>query len=146
MTNILERVTAHRRALAAILPVCVALHHSANPTNGLKIEKIFAGPVLLSGLASLVLSTKEIGVIDRHHRMTLCRIQKLSRTTPDCVVFFLAGSLPATALLHLRQLGLLGMVARMEANSPLQQVGRQALLSNGRSKSWFQLLRKVSSV
>jgi hypothetical protein len=81
--------------------------------------------------------------VHRHHRVTLCRLQKLASTTPDCVVFFLAGSLPGTALLHLRMLGLLGMLARLGPDSILQQVGRQVLLSNGRGKSWFLEMRII---
>ena len=81
----------------------------------------------------------------RHHRTTLCRLQKLARTTPDCVVFFLAGSLPSTALIHIRQLGLLGMMARLGDSSVLQRIGKEALLHNSNYKSWFQGMRSVTS-
>ena len=143
MPHVLDRISAHRRALASVLPAGAARHHRAKPSVTLQLEKLYGGGVLFSGLASLVLSCKEIGMIHRHHRVTLCRLQKLAPTTPDCVVFFLAGSLPGTALLHLRMLGLLGMLARLGPDSVLQQVGRQVLLSNGRGKSWFLLLRTI---
>ena len=91
-----------------------------------------------------MLTSKEIGVIDRYYRVSLCRLQKLPPTTPDCVVFFLGGILPATALIHLRQLGLLGMIARMEETSPLQKLGRKVLLSNHKTRSWFVQLRDIS--
>ena len=100
MPNILDRISSHRRALASVLPVGAALHHKANPTATLLLEKLYGCPVLLSGLAALVLSAKEIGVVNRHYKLTLCRLQKLPLTTPDCVIYFLAGSLPASVLLH----------------------------------------------
>ena len=80
----------------------------------------------------------------RHHKTTLFRLQKCPKTTPVCVVFFLAGTLPSTALIYLRQLGLLGMLARLGDSSVLQYIGRGALLSNTPYKSWFQQLRSVS--
>jgi hypothetical protein len=143
MPHVLDRISAHRRAMASVLPAGAARHHRAKPSVTLQLEKLYGGEVLFSGLASLVLSCKEISMIHRHHRMTLCRLQKLAPTTPDCVVFFLAGSLPGTALLHLCMLGLLGMLARLGPDSILQQIGRQVLLSNGRGKSWFLLLRTI---
>ena len=143
MPHVLDRLSAHRRALASVLLAGAARHHRAKPSVTLQLEKLYGIGVLFSGLASLVLSCKEIGIIHRHHRVTLCRLQKLAPTTPDCVVFFLAGSLPGTALLHLRMLGLLGMLARLGPDSTLQQIGRQVLLSNGRGKSWFLVLRTI---
>jgi hypothetical protein len=146
MPHILDRVSAHRRALFSVLPTGVARHHRGNPSAAFKLERLYASPVLLSGLAALVLNTKEEGVIQNHHKLTLSRLQKLQSSTPACVIYFLAGSLPATALLHLKQLGLLGMLARLGADSILQQLGRQALMFTGRGcgKSWFIQLRTIT--
>ena len=44
------------------------------------------------------------------------RLMKLHDRTPDSVVFFLAGSLPITALLHLRQLSLFIMICHLNGN------------------------------
>ena len=41
---------------------------------------------------------------------------KLHDQTPDSAVYFLAGSLPATALLHLHQLSLFGMIGSLDHN------------------------------
>ena len=144
MPHLLDRVSAHRRAMGSVLHTGAARHHNGNPAATLQLERLYGCPVLLSGMAALVLSNKEVGVIQRHHRVTLCRLQKLPSTSPDCVVFFLAGSLPSTALLHLRQLGLLGMLARLGTESILQQVGRQVLLSDGKGKSWFLQVRAIT--
>ena len=143
MPHILDRISAHRRALFSILPIGTARHHCANPSATLQLEKLYGGGVLFPGLGSLVLTSKEIGMVHRHHRVTLSRLQKLPTTTPDCVVFFLSGSLPGTALLHLRMLSLLGMIARLGPESILQQIGRQVLLSAGKGKSWFLQTRTI---
>ena len=53
---------------------------------------------------------------------------------------FLAGSMPATALLHLKILGLLVMISRLGPGNILHQHGRHVLLNPDRenvSKSWF---------
>ena len=74
------------------------------------------------------------------------RLQRLHQATPECVVLFLAGSLPLTAILHLRMLGLLGMIARLGPENILHQHGRHVLLNLGTSlggKSWFAEIRSV---
>ena len=144
MPHILDRVSAHRRAMASVLHAGAALHHCSNPAASLKLESLYGCPVLLSGLPSLILSNRELGIVLRHHKTTLCRLQKLPKTTPDCVVYFLAGSLPSTALIHIRQLGLLGMLARLGDRSVLHQLGKEALLHHSSYKSWFQSLRLIT--
>ena len=142
--HVLERISAHQRAMASVLHTGAAQHHRASPAETLQLERLYGCPVLLSGLPSLVLTKKELSSVMRHHRITLCRLQRLPKTTPDCVVYFLAGTLPSTALIHLRQLGLLCMLARLGDTSALQQVGRGALLHGSPYKSWFQQLRSVT--
>ena len=144
MPHILDRVSAHRRAMASFLHTGAAQHHRANPSATMQLERLYGCLVLLSGLPSLVLNNRELGTVLSHHRITLCRLQKLAKTTPDCVVYFLSGSLPSTALIHLRQLGLLGMLARLGDSSVLLQLGKQVLLSTSNCKSWFQQVRIIS--
>ena len=143
MPHILSRISSHHRALSSILHFGAARHHSVNPDYSIYLQKMYGSPVLLSGLASLVLSTAELAAIWRHHRITLCRLQKLSATTPDCVVFFLAGCLPSTALIHLRQLSLLGMVSRKEPQCPIRKIGIDSLCTLKNKKSWFQQVRLI---
>ena len=143
MPHIMGRISAHRRAMASVTFSGAARHHMSNPSATINLEKLYGCPVLLSGLASLVMNTKELGTLHRHHRVTLCRLQKLPMTTPDCAVFFLAGCLPITAIIHLRQLALLGMLARLGEHSLLQQHGRNVLLSV-KSRSWFHQIRLIA--
>ena len=91
---ILDRITAHKKALASLLFTGIAKGHRANPVLGIRVEKIYGTPVLLSGIAALVLSKKEIDLIDHHYQETLRQLLRLHRNTPRCVLFFLSGSLP----------------------------------------------------
>ena len=75
-----------------------------------KVEKLYATPVLLSGLGTLVLSSKEVNLIEQHYRETLRQLLRLHKNSPRCVVYFLAGSIPGSAL---RQLNLFGMISRL---------------------------------
>ena len=111
MPNIVNRISCHKNAIRAILPTGMALGHRGNPSASLRLEGLYGCPVLLSGLSSLVLSNLEISAIHLPYKTDLQRLQRLHQATPECVVMFLAGSLPATALLHLRILGLLGMMS-----------------------------------
>ena len=110
LPNIIQRISAHKKAVGAVLSNGLAKHHSANPAARLKVEQIYGTPVLLSGLGSLVLKKPEQSQISTHHRNTLLSLLQLLPSTPHPVIYFLAGSLPEEALLHLRQLSLLGML------------------------------------
>ena len=68
---------------------------------------------------------------------------KLHTKTPGCAVYFLAGTLPAPAHLHLRQLSILGMVSRLEKNL-LKTLGMETLMgARPSNKSWFQNVRDL---
>ena len=113
---ILARCSAHQKALAAVLIQGLAKGHRANPAFGLQIHRLYAVPVLLSGLGALILTNKEVDIIELHFRNTLRQILRLFKGTPRSIIYFLAGSLPGTALLHLKQLSLFGMISRKTDN------------------------------
>ena len=100
-------------------------------------------PVLTSGVATLVLSKPETNILENTVLDSLMGIQKLILKTPRPVVLFLAGSLPGTALLHLRQLSLFGMITRLPG-STISSVARTALVcEKPSSRSWFHLIRDI---
>ena len=149
MPAVLARISAHTRAMHAVLPAGLARGHRGNPAASLKVEQLYGLPVLLSGLASLVLSKSEIAAIDHHYKVSLEQLMRLYPLTPAAFVYLLAGSLPASATLHQRQLCLLGMVARLGPTSILHQWGIY-ILSNpppcSRSPSavlWFIQVRQL---
>ena len=143
MPHVMARISAHTRAMMSVLPSGMALRHSGNPAASLRVERLYGCPVLLSGLSSLILSKSELSVIHQHYKVSLQRLLKLHQSSPECVVMFLAGSLPATALVHLHMLGLLGMIARLGPKNILHQHGVQVLLSTRPVKSWFTLVRSL---
>ena len=110
------RFTAHRKALSSILNIGISNQHRANPASSLKIEELYGTPVLLSGLAALVLKKAELIMLDKHYSSVLGGLLKLHDKTPRCVIHFLGGSLPASALLHIRQLCLFAMICRLRGN------------------------------
>ena len=148
MASLLARLTAHNRALFAVLPVGIARHHHGSTAAALRVEKMYGLSVLLSGLAALVLSNSEQEILNHHHKEKLEQIQKLYPGTPAPVVYFLAGTLPASAVLHLRQLSLLGMISRLGPDSILHRHGRQILSVPPASllparQSWFLQVRTL---
>ena len=113
-----------------------------NPVASLKILALYGTPVLMSGLSSLVLSRREVSCVDQQYKRTLQNIMKLSATSPSCLVSFIAGRLPGTAILHLRQLTLFGMICRLE-DDPLHHLAVQVLLTSVCKYSWFVQIREL---
>ena len=139
--SIMDRLAAHRRQLFSLLPAGMALKHSGNPATSIKVEKIYCLPVLMSGLASLFITHSEMVSINSYYKNVLTRLMKLYDRTPDSAIYFLAGSLPAEAYLHLRQLTLFSMISRLDDNI-LRDVAFHALISSRPSdKSWFLQIR-----
>ena len=138
LPHILSRISSHKKALGATLSAGLALSHRANPRASLKIHQVYASSVLMSGMASLYLSTAEVKIIDQHVKVTIENLQKLHANTPSPFVFFMGGTLPGTAVLHQRQLSLFGMICR------LHNIAKDKLsFSSFSSKSWFLQVRDL---
>ena len=142
LPNVVQRISAHKRAIQAVLRNGRAKSHRANPAASLKDEQIYGTPVLLSGLSSLVLTKHEEKLISHHHLTTLRNLLRLYPKTPHPVIYFLAWSLPGEALLHLRQLSVLGMVSRLQ-NSLLHRHAYNAFTSRVKSWSWFHQIPNI---
>ena len=140
---IFSRITAHKNALAAVLHTGIARGHRGNPVASLRVEQLYGVPVLLSGLAPLVLTKAEESAIDSHHRDIVASLQRLLPCTPRAVTLFLAGSLPGSALLHLRKLCFFGMICRLLTNilhRHALNIFNRETISN---KSWFHQIRHI---
>ena len=144
MPHILARLAAHRRAVHGVLHCGLAKGHRGNPAAGLRLERSYGAPVLLSGVAALVLSSAEISALHQHYKSSLRQLLRLPITTPESFVMFLAGSLPATAIVHLRTLTLLGMISRLGPTGILNKIGRDSLLTASNKGSWFLAVRRTT--
>ena len=97
----------------------------------------------MSGLASLYLLESEKNILSQHYKETLQGLQKLYDKTPDPVVYFLGGSLPFRAHLHLRQLTNFAMICRLPENI-LHRLADYVLTCLPNSAlSWFSQIRDV---
>ena len=117
----------------SVLPAGMARHHHADPAAVLCAHQMYALPVLLSGLSALVLSKSETEMIDSCYKKNLTHLMKLHDRTPDSAVFFLAGTLPASALLHLRLLSLFSRICSLDDNvlkSPAKESVSSKVLHN----------------
>ena len=54
---ILSRLSSQKKALCAVLHTGVARGHRGNPAASLRVIKVYGAPVLLSGLATYILSS-----------------------------------------------------------------------------------------
>ena len=104
---------------------------------------MYANSVLLSGIGSLILSKHEVSIISQHHKNTISNLQRLLPLTPRTVIYFLAGTLPCEAFIHIRMFSLFGMMTRLPENI-LNQHARNIFsnitISPG---SWFHQIKSL---
>ena len=133
----------HKNALHALLPAGLARKHRGNPAASLKLSQLYGAPVMLSGVASLVLNETELKIIDGHYLSTLQNLLRLHERTPRSMVYMMAGSLPARGILHQRQMTLFSMICHLK-DDPLHSHAEYVLLHLGKScKSWFLQVRAI---
>ena len=141
--NLLRRIIAHKRALGQVLHTGIAKGHHGNPAASLKVNQIYGLPVLMSGLAALVMLKSDLNTLNQHYKTTLQNLMRLHAGTPSCVVHFLAGSLPGLALLHLRFLSLFGMITRLQGSMLHRHAIHVLVHSKTSTKSWFHQIRNI---
>ena len=145
LPNILARLSAHKKAVFSVLSSGLARGHSGNPAASVRVERLYGLPVMLSGLATMVLSTSEISSVNSHFKVHLERLLRLHQSTPESVIYFLAGCLPAKAILHLRQFSLFGMLCRLQnGDNVLARHARHMLaVAKPSAKSWFTQIQQL---
>ena len=97
----------------------------------------------MSGLSALILNKSEVTIMSSFRKNNLQRLMKLHEKTPDCVIYFLAGSLPGAAILHLRQLSLFCMICHLK-DDILNSLAIKLLVdAKPGAHSWFQQIREI---
>ena len=138
-----QRIVNHKKALASILHIGMTRRHRANPLASLRAERIFGAPVLFSGLAALILNRSEVDIVAQHVKETVQNLLKLYPKTPASFIFFISGSLPGEAQLHMKQLSLFGMITRLPDNI-LHKIAIEVLSNcSDTDKSWFGQIRTL---
>ena len=145
MPNVLQRIACHKQALGGVSSVGMARAHRGSPAASLRVHQLYATPVLLSGLASMVLSEAEVKVIDSNYKNTIQNLQRLHPNTPKGVVFLLAGCFPGKAVLHSRQLSLFSMVCHLPSDPLYNHANHILNFAPPSAKSWFQQIRDICS-
>ena len=143
LSNIFQRLSAFKKSLGPLVSCGLARGQRSNPAASLRILTTYSLPVLLSGLPSLVLLKSEISKLEQQYKRTLQSLLKLPTNSSSAVVHFIAGSLPFTAILHLRQFSIFGMICQLQ-DDPLRSLAQTILLTSpSSSNSWFMLLRNL---
>ena len=92
--HIMDRLTTHRRAIAAVTPLGLQRRRRINPAASIRIQKIYGSPVLLCGIPSLILKESEVSIVHNYWKRTIQQHLKLPDSTPHCVVAFLVEHYP----------------------------------------------------
>ena len=78
-----------------------------------------------------------------YYKNCLRRLMNLPLDTPEPVIYFLAGSLPLVAILHLRSLSLFNMICHLQDNL-LNKLAKLTLLTvKPKDRSWFTSIRNI---
>ena len=110
----------------------------------LRIHNLYATPVLLSGMGSIVLNKAETDMINTFIKQKTQNLQKLMDKTPASVVAFLGGTLPGYALLHLKLFSIFGMITRLQSTYILSKHALRVLsFAKPSAQSWFQQIRNL---
>ena len=143
--HIVERLSAHRKAMCSLFYAGLAKGHRANPAASIRVEAVYGVSVLLSGMASLVLSSEEEDRLDQHYKVYIQRLLRLHQATPAPVVFLLAGCLPLRAQLHLKIFSLFGQLCRLRGGDNLLAKHASNIYSSSAPcpKSWFWRVRNL---
>ena len=143
LPNILQRITSFKNAMRPLLSCGLARGSRSNPVASIKILSIYATPVLVSGLGSLVLTKSEYSSLDQQYKRSLQNLLKLSVNSPQSLVYFVAGSLPLSAIIHQRMLSLFMMICHLPAD-PLHSFACHTLLTaSPSSSSWIMQVRNL---
>ena len=92
------------------------------------------------------ISYTEYDILERNHRFYLTKLLKLHEKTPESFILFAAGCLSAEALVHLRVLGLFGMICRLPLNILHRMADNVLSTENNQSGSWFVLVRTLCTM
>ena len=108
-----------------------------NPRISKSIISSHVVPRLLYGLEATCLLKREIKALESFHKDLLRRVQGLNDRVATEAVYLLLGEIPIEATLHMRSLGLYGMIARLGDHALRRIALRQMALHDQKSTSWF---------
>jgi hypothetical protein len=141
--HLLNRFSAHHKAMMAILRHGMAQSQNGNPAASIRAEAIYGTPVLLSGIPSLSLSKSKTLFLDTHHKIFKESLLRLYPETPAPIIFFLSGTLPATGIIHIRQLTIFCMSSHLKSTT-LYNIALASLSTlNPPKKSWFTNIKDI---
>ena len=78
---IADRINTHRKALYGMLHVGLAAVHNGNPSAAVAVDRCFGIPVLLSGLATLLLSQMEVNFLAHYFKVHVQQTMKMYRNS-----------------------------------------------------------------
>ena len=142
--NIPDRIQVARRTSYALMGTGVHGKNGLSPVVSLKIINTYVIPRLLYGLEATVLSKKQLEDLERFHKGLLRKIQGLPGNVASEATYYMLGTIPIEAQLHIRALSLFGAICMAAQNNTTLQrlICRQLSIDN--KYSWFQLILKLS--
>ena len=104
--HLLNRMSAHKKATSLLRFAGSGITHHTNLFARLRAFNVFATPILLSGIPSLIIDKTNSKTLDNFYKTSLKNTLSLPCDIPDPFLFLIAGTLPFNALVSLRQYSL----------------------------------------
>ena len=138
-----ERIKLGRRTCYALMGAGMYAAKGTPVIISTKLYTTFVTPRMISGLESIVLSTKDLYHLELYHKSTLRILQGLPKFTASEGVYLLSGVKPIESYIHLRVLSLFGAICRMKGSRIWNLAISQLASKSSNSNSWFIHVSKL---
>jgi hypothetical protein len=142
------RIRDARRTAYSLLGAGLCGLNGSGPEIGMTLYSTYVLPVLMYGLETLVLQSKDLDKLETYHRRNLRHLLHLPPSTSSAVVYLLSGCAPIEAHIHIRILVLFGNIVQgADKNSPsnfiYELIRRQVAVKDSSTSSWAPLVRRL---
>ena len=143
---LVARIAAHDWVLSSLLSAGLAKGHKTNPCTALKALQVYCTPILLSGIASLILTKSDYKLLDLHYRKIFQRMMRLHLKATAPALYILSGLLPIAAQIHIHMFTTLHMIATLDPANHLYKIYLEILNTfQVETISWFNDLSSTSN-
>ena len=142
--NIDERILKGRNNLFGMLGAAFSYKCHLSPVLKIHLFRTFTCPIIISGLSSFALRTKQLHPLLIFHRKILKSFLSLSKTAPTPALHFILGELPMEGKIHRDVFSLFHSVWTNE-NTKIDEIVKYLLtMASESSRTWCSFLRELS--
>jgi hypothetical protein len=143
LKTIESRIQTARRTSYALMGAGLHGLNGLSPMVSLRILNTYVIPRLTFGLEALVLTTKEINLLETLYKKYLRAIQCLPESTASPAIYLLAGALPIEARIHTTMLTFVASMSRRQNSLERELLYRQLAMKDLGTNSWVMVIQSL---